>query len=210
MNHRADLTKAYNLLTHIPNMFSVANLSICAMHSILRWMPLQLGMPLVWLSRVWLRRYYCRNFCIFYLRFVSSSFVCNEYLVNLHKIIKNIFLGPCLYFYFTTHNQTIPIKSIIYNSIAMTFKKHMHPGGIRTRVFRFWGGCVVDCAMPPQHNCFVFPKNPYTLAGFEPGCSVPQLDAMTTEPSLQGVVMLCFLPDRESSNKLCTMCACVL
>jgi hypothetical protein len=31
-----------------------------------------------------------------------------------------------------------------------------------------------------QQHCYVFPKKPNTLAGFEPGSSVPQADAMTS------------------------------
>jgi hypothetical protein len=31
-----------------------------------------------------------------------------------------------------------------------------------------------------------FPKQPYTLVGFEPGSSDPQADAMPTAPRLQG------------------------
>jgi hypothetical protein len=38
----------------------------------------------------------------------------------------------------------------------------------------------------PQ-NCYVFPKKPNTLTGFEPGLSVPQANAKTTAPHRQGV-----------------------
>jgi hypothetical protein len=33
-----------------------------------------------------------------------------------------------------------------------------------------------------QQDCYVVPKKLYTLAGFEPGPSVPEVDAMATAP----------------------------
>jgi hypothetical protein len=35
-----------------------------------------------------------------------------------------------------------------------------------------------------KQQCYVFPKNPHTLAGSAPASSVPQGDAMTTAPGL--------------------------
>jgi hypothetical protein len=40
----------------------------------------------------------------------------------------------------------------------------------------------------PQQHCYASQKK-YTLAGFEPGYSVLQPDAMTTEPRRQGLLM---------------------
>jgi hypothetical protein len=42
-------------------------------------------------------------------------------------------------FLFSTH-KTVPVKSIIYDSIALFSLKTLYPGGIRTRVFCSWGG----------------------------------------------------------------------
>jgi hypothetical protein len=42
-----------------------------------------------------------------------------------------------------------------------------------------------------QQHCYprLFPKNPYTLAGFKPGSSAPQADTMTTSPRQQGMLL---------------------
>jgi hypothetical protein len=37
-----------------------------------------------------------------------------------------------------------------------------------------------------QQHCYVFPKKPYTVAGFEPGSAVSEADAMSTAPRRQG------------------------
>jgi hypothetical protein len=39
--------------------------------------------------------------------------------------------------------QTVHIKSIEHNRIAMISLKTLYPGGIWTRVFYSWGGCDV-------------------------------------------------------------------
>jgi hypothetical protein len=38
-----------------------------------------------------------------------------------------------------------------------------------------------------QNSTVMFPKKPYTPAGFEPGSSVPMVDAMSTAARRQGV-----------------------
>jgi hypothetical protein len=35
-----------------------------------------------------------------------------------------------------------------------------------------------------------FPKKPYTLAGFEPGSFIPEVNAMSTAPRRQGIIFL--------------------
>jgi hypothetical protein len=61
---------------------------------------------------------------------------------------KYIFWGQMpLFLFFNT--QTMHIKSIVHNTIALTSFKTLHPGRIRTRVFCSWGGCNVDCATQP-------------------------------------------------------------
>jgi hypothetical protein len=62
-----------------------------------------------------------------------------------------VFLGgQCLYFS-SKRTQTMQIKSITHNSIAMLFLKTFQPGGIRSQVFCSWGVCDVHCASPPGH-----------------------------------------------------------
>jgi hypothetical protein len=45
-----------------------------------------------------------------------------------------------------------------------------------------------QCILRQFHTTalFVFPQKPYTLAGFEPGLSIPEVDAISNEPRRQG------------------------
>jgi hypothetical protein len=55
------------------------------------------------------------------------------------------------------NTQTIYIKSIIHNSIAMSsLKKTLHPGEIRPRIFCYVGRCDGQCATPPGPKDFFF------------------------------------------------------
>jgi hypothetical protein len=46
-----------------------------------------------------------------------------------------------------------------------------------------------------QQHCYVFPKIPYTLTGFELGSSVPEADAMlfSATPPRQGKLIFLYL-----------------
>jgi hypothetical protein len=53
--------------------------------------------------------------------------------------------GQCLHFPVIE----ITLSSHLHNSIAVIALETLHPGGIRTRVFYFSGGCDDHCATPP-------------------------------------------------------------
>jgi hypothetical protein len=63
-----------------------------------------------------------------------------------------IVLGQRHYFLIQTHtsNAYYVHKSIVNNSTATITLETLNPGGIRTRVVRYLGGCDVHCATPQR------------------------------------------------------------
>jgi hypothetical protein len=74
-------------------------------------------------------------------------------ILTLTANFKNIFVKNA--FISHVNAQTIHIKSIIHNRIAMISLKTFYPGGIRTQVFCFFGGYDIHCATPPGHPQFL-------------------------------------------------------
>jgi hypothetical protein len=62
---------------------------------------------------------------------------------------KKIYFCQCLTFFSFFNTNTMHIKSIMNNCVAMISLKTLYPGGTRTRVCSSSGGCDVRCATPP-------------------------------------------------------------
>jgi hypothetical protein len=57
-------------------------------------------------------------------------------------------------------------------------------------LFLFFNTQTLHIKSKTQQHCYVIPKKPYTLAGFEPGSAVSEADAMSTAPRRQRIVFL--------------------
>jgi hypothetical protein len=69
----------------------------------------------------------------------------------LWVVLDNVAIFWPMPLFLFLNTQTMHIKSIVHNNIAMNSYKILHPGGIRTRVFCSRGECDVDCATPSGH-----------------------------------------------------------
>jgi hypothetical protein len=65
-------------------------------------------------------------------------------------------------------------------------KNHKIPGSLPSPWNLFKKNMHIKSIKYVQQHCYDFPKKPYTMAGFEPGPSVQEADAMSTAPRRQG------------------------
>jgi hypothetical protein len=80
----------------------------------------------------------------------------DQYLLNIKKCGKRLLSQVNI--------QIMHIKSITHDIVAMFTSKSIYPGGIRTRLFCWWGGCDVHCAKPPG-PCWSFIFHKYSVRG---------------------------------------------